>query len=211
MTTGQYPGRRSIGIVTPWRDHLELAPDYFAAVETAKPDQLVVVDDGSDEPLEFAAVRIERGGFCAASNAGLEAIETDAVLFLNNDIQMKRPDWLESIRHAVEPGVAVGRLVFRNNFGVQEYPYIDGWCLGMMTKDARRIGGWDEAYDRAGPAYFSDNALSLQARLNGMTLRELLPGLHHKGGSTGGGGVAFGMAIAANRPLFEQQVKDALG
>jgi hypothetical protein len=66
------------------------------------------------------------------------------------------------------------------------YPYVDGWCLAMLTEDARALGGWDEAYDDAGPAYFSDNALAFQARLPGMRLREVRPGLRHKGGQTGG-------------------------
>ena len=56
-------------IVTAWKNHLELAPDYFRAVEEAQPDQLVVVDDGSDPPIEFAALRLdEPAGFCAANN-----------------------------------------------------------------------------------------------------------------------------------------------
>ncbi len=89
----------TLAIVTPWRGNLHLAPDYFAAVEAAKPDQLVVVDDCSDEPLPFAAVRLDKpGGFCTASNAGLALVETDTVLMLNNDIRGLRGDWLEPYR-----------------------------------------------------------------------------------------------------------------
>lgn len=201
----------SIAIVTPWRDHPELATDYFAAVEAGKPDQLIVVDDGSQEPLEFAATRIEQGGFCTASNAGLALVETEQVLFLNNDIAMLRPNWLDSIREVIQDNVIIGPLIFQNKLGPVEHPYIDGWCAGMTTKDARRLG-WDESYDRAGPAYFSDNALSLNARLQGFTLRELRPGLRHKGGQTGGVDLMlFNAALQANGVLFDQQVREALG
>ncbi len=214
MSTGQAPKRRgdlTVAVVTPWRDHLELAPDYFQAIEIGKPDQLVVVDDGSEEPLGFAALRIEPGGFCTASNAGLALVETDLVVFLNNDIAPLKEGWLEPIKAAVEPGVMVGRILDRQPHGsVDEidYPYVDGSCLGMTTEDARRLGGWDERYDLAGPAYFSDNALSLQARMSGMRLRELFPGVRHKGGQTGGGWSAT-VAVQANRVLWEQEAREA--
>lgn len=212
MTTGQSPTRRlpSLAVVTPWRDHPELAPDYFAAIDAGQPDQLVIVDDGSVEPLGFAATRIEKGGFCTASNAGLELVETEAVLFLNNDIAPQRPDWLTPIREAVTAGVVLGRLVFSHHADVDGvgYPYVDGWCLAMLTRDARRIGGWDERYDEAGPAYYSDNSFALQARLHGMVLRELFPGIRHKGGQTGGGWASE--SIAANKVLWESEVREAL-
>jgi GT2 family glycosyltransferase len=206
-----------IAIVTPWKDHLDLAPDYFQAVETGKPDQLIIVDDGSQEPLDFAAVRIERGegmpgGFCTASNVGLDLVETDQVLFLNNDIKMIQPNWLDKLREKIEPGVIVGPLIFNNSLGPVEYPYIDGWCAAMTTEDARRIGGWDETYDEAGLSYFSDNALSLTARLEGMILRDFAPGLSHKAGQTGGADLAlFDRSLKVNGKLFERQVAERVG
>ncbi len=202
----------SLAIVTPWRDHFELAADYFAAIDLGKPDQLIVVDDGSEEPLGFAAVRIEPRGFCGASNAGLALVETDQVLFLNNDVKPVRPGWLDQIRAAIEENVIVGPLIFRNNLGPVEHPYVDGWCAGMLTEDARRLGGWDERYDDAGPSYFSDNALSLYARSKGFTLRDLSPGLAHKGGQTGGVDLElFRQALEVNGQVFEKHVTEILG
>lgn len=214
MTTGQSPKKRAtVALVTPWHNHLELAPDYFQTVELAKPDQLVVVDDGSTPALEFAATRLDiPKGFCTASNAGLALVETDIVVMLNNDIAPLKPDWLEPIRRMVEPGVVVGPFRFDRHGDVDgvNYPYVDGWCMALMTEDARRIGGWDETYDLAGPAYFSDNAFSFQARMQGMKLREHRPGIRHKGGQTGGRGPQFHLALQANKPLWEQQVREAL-
>jgi len=214
VTTGQSPKKRvaTLAIVTPWKNHLELAPDYFQAVETGKPDQLIVVDDGSDPALEFAAVRLEGKGFCGASNTGLEHVETEQVLFLNNDIRMLQPDWLDRLREKIEPGVIVGPLIFRNNLGPVKHPYIDGWCAAMTTEDARQIGGWDEEYDQAGLSYFSDNALSLVARLEGMTLRDYTPGLFHKAGQTGGADLGlFHQSLKVNGQLFERQVAELVG
>lgn len=204
----------SVAIVTAWKNHLELASDYFAAVEAARPDQLVIVDDASDPPLTFAAVRLEQpAGFCTANNIGLAKVECDLTLFLNNDVKALRPDWLAGILPLVEPGVLVGPLRFDERASIEgiKLPYADGWCLAGLTEDFRAIGGWDERYDKAGPAYYSDNAVSLKARLNGITLRECQPGLMHKGGQTGGvDRAAFDRALAANEQLFRKQVARAL-
>jgi GT2 family glycosyltransferase len=206
----------TLAIVTPWQDHLELEPDYFAAIEAGKPDQLVIVDDRSEQPLPFAAARIEPGqpgGFSRANNLGLTLVETDHVLFLNNDVRPLRPSWLDEIRAAVEPGVLRGPLIERNPLSLVDdvyWPYIDGWCVALTTEDARKLGGWDERYDEAGPGYYSDNALSHHARQLGFWLRELRPGLHHKGGQTGGSGPAFEYALKVNGPLFAEQVRQAL-
>lgn len=204
-----------MALVVPWRGNLHLAPDFFAAVEPANPDQVVIVDDGSDPPLDFAALRLdEPSGFCTASNAGLALVETEYVVFANNDIAPLRQTWLDEIRAQVAPQVVLGPLRFDPHGAVdgQEYPYVDGWCCAMLTEDARALGGWDERYDVAGPAYFSDNALSFQARINGFGLRELRPGIRHKGGQTGGVDRArFEAALAANGELFAAQVREALG
>lgn len=206
---------KTIAVVTAWQDHLELADDYFAAIEAGKPDQLVIVDDRSETPLPFAAARIEPGqpgGFSTANNLGLSLVETDHVLFLNNDIKALRPQWLDEIRAALSPRVLVGPLLERHPLSVVDgkfWPYIDGWCLAATTEDARRLGGWDEAYDKPGPGYYSDTALSFHARMNGITLRDLHPGLEHKAGQTGGVGPAFQYALMVNGPLFAEQVRAA--
>jgi GT2 family glycosyltransferase len=201
-------------IVSAWQNHLDLAPDYFAAVEKAQPDQLVIVDDGSDPPLEFAALRLdEPQGFCTANNAGLALVECDITVLLNNDVAPLRPTWLEEMVELVEPGVLVAPLRFdaHGNVDGEAYPYGDGWCLAGLTADLRKLGGWDEAYDAAGPAYYSDNELSFRARLNGFTIREGRPGLRHKGGQTGGVDKAlFDKALAANKELFASQVRAAI-
>ena len=204
----------TIAIVTPWRDHPELIDDYFAAVNAGKPDQLIVVDDGSDPPLEFAALRLDKpSGFCTATNAGLALVETEQVLFMNNDVSALRPGWLDEIRDVIKPGYVIGPLRKDPHGAVDgvPYPYVDGWALGMMTADVRAMGGWDETYDEAGPAYFSDNAFSFQARLHGLTLRAFRPGLLHKGGQTGGSGPSFEHALKVNAPLFAEQVRAVVG
>ncbi len=209
----------TLAICTAWQNHRELEADYFAAIEVGGPDQLVIVDDRSDIPLPYAAMRIEpgeQGGFSTANNHALGMVECDHVLFLNNDVRPLRPDWLDDIRAAIESGVMVGPLVMANPLSEVDgklYPYIDGWCVAMTVEDAYTLGGWDTAYDAAGPGYYSDNALSFKANTfgEGMTLRELRPGLEHKGGQTGGTGPKFHYALMMNGPIFQQQVRAVVG
>lgn len=207
------PSFRTVSIVTPWWNHLELAPDYVAAVSRRAPrDELIVVDNASDPPVGLPGVRLEENrGFSAASNVGLEAARGDVVLFLNNDVVMTRPDWLELIRVLVEPGVLVGPLRFDAHGSVDGVPcpYLDGWCLAGMRADLLELGGFDEEY--AEPAYFSDNDLSLRARAAGLTLRDLRPGLMHKLGRTArDGDPVKAAAAAANRARFMARARELL-
>ncbi len=120
-------------------------------------------------------VRLDHNsGFSHASNLGLELAQTDAVLFLNNDIFATAPGWLEPIREALEPGVLVGPVIRYDEHGSvagHQLPYVDGWCLAGMREDLLELGGWDEGYEE--PSYYGDNDLCFRARLAGMTLREV--------------------------------------
>jgi len=176
----------SIAIVTPWRDHLELAGDYWKTVRQVDADEVIIVDDASSPPLAFGSLRTEASlGFCEASNAGLSFSQSDAVLFLNNDIADGDDGWLEQIREALEPDVLVGAEMRWDRHGDVDgnrLPYLGGWCLAGMRDDLVELGGFDEGLEP--PGYYSDNLLCLEARAAGMTLRALTLGLHHKGGAT---------------------------
>lgn len=206
----------SIAVVTPWRDHLELAHDYLDAVEPElQPgDELVIVDTGSYPPLDFATIRrAGHSGFCRGCNAGLEHTSADAVLFLNNDVKLGRRGWLQEIREALEPGHLVGPLRYDRHANVddQAFPYIDGWCLAGMRADLLALGGFDETLQE--PAYYSDNLLCLEARAVGMTLRDVRVGLVHKENATAGRATdpRVRAATEANRTRYIARARQALG
>lgn len=185
---------KSVTVVTPWHNHLELADDYFEAVlpELEDGDMCGVVDCGSNPPLPFGTLQPgENLGFSRGSNCGLAAATTDVVLFLNNDIALGQPGWLNQMREAVEPGVLAGPLRRDRHADVDgnPFPYLDGWCLAGMREDLLSLGGFDESLEE--PAYFSDNLLCLEARAVGMSLREVRVSLRHKENATAG---------RANRP-----------
>lgn len=179
----------TVTVVTPWYEHEELAPDFFGAMIIGEPDDVIVVDNASDPPLRFARVRSDVNlGFAKGSNYGLALVETDAVLFVNNDVYSADRQWLRRLREEMEPGVLVGAVLRYDKHGDVDgvsLPYLDGWCIGGMTEDIRALGGFDETYLE--PAYYSDNDLCLRARARGMRLREVRTGLGHKNSTTSGG------------------------
>jgi mycofactocin system glycosyltransferase len=67
----------------------------------------IVVDDGSQPPVPGAAIRLEPNeGPAAARNAGLEAVTTPLVAFVDADVEL-REDWLEPLLgHFDDPRVA---------------------------------------------------------------------------------------------------------
>ncbi len=199
--------RKTVAVVTPWLNRHDLIRDYEIAMDAGRPDELVVVDNGSDPAIPLPGIRLEHNtGFSAASNVGLHATTADIVVMLNNDIVATRANWLKQIKDAVEPGVLAGPILY-----VDGYPYIDGWCLAGMREDLIDLGGFDETLQE--PAYFSDVLLSLEARAAGMTLRDMRPGLRHLANQTAGPAHQPNVmaASAANRAVFFDRADELMG
>jgi GT2 family glycosyltransferase len=89
------PARATVGVVVTTFDHARYLPDSLGSVlaQHRPVDAIVVVDDGStDDPAaqvaRFPAVRLirqENRGLAAARNAGLAALDTTYVVFLDAD------------------------------------------------------------------------------------------------------------------------------
>lgn len=200
----------SVSIVTPWQDHPEFAADYEKAILAGEPDELLIVDDGSENPIDEAAYRFERpAGFVACANKGLELATGDVVVFLNNDIELVDAKWLDRLLAAVEPGVIVGEV--RNELHAQvdgrPVPYVDGWCFAAMRSDLELLYGFDSSFEE--PAYFADNDLCVRAVAAGMKLRHVRVGLRHiLGGSTDRDKPRRDAVTIVNRQRYERRVRD---
>lgn len=176
-------------------------------------DENIIVDNGSDPPLEFATISLGTNlGFSGGSNAGLRYASADAVLFLNNDVVFKWRGWLARIRDALEPRVLIGGLRFDRHADVdgEKFPYLDGWCLAGMREDLLALGGFDETLEE--PAYYSDNLLCLEARAAGMTLREVGIGLSHLESYTSKPATnpSVQAATAANRARYVTRARELM-
>lgn len=202
----------TVAVVTPWLNHIELEGDYMEAMADRPPDELLIVDNGSEPPLRFSEIRLDENvGYTRACNIGLEAATTDVVVFLNNDVAIASDGWLNHLVGFVEPQILVGPLRFdvHGNVGGTQVPYIDGWCLAGMRDDLLELGGFDETFVE--PAYYSDNDLCLRARAAGMRLRGVRPGLYHKGSATAGKtSPAVSAASLANRETYMRRAEEML-
>jgi O-antigen biosynthesis protein len=198
----------SVAVVTPWHNHPELQDEYDRAIGFGpRPDELIVVDNGSTPPLEFAAIRNQENlGFCRACNQGLDAAVSTIVVFLNNDVTVTEVGWLDELCDAVEPGVLAGARLRTDPHATVDgvvYPYLDGWCLAGRRDDLQDLGGFDTSLDE--PAYYSDNLLCLEARARGFALREARVGLIHITGATGSPDTDA--ATRANQQRYQRRVR----
>ena len=174
---------KSISIITPFLNGIDLLPDYIAATLGA---ELILIDNGSDQetadalrelpPDRGVLIRNERNlGFAAANNQGYAAATGDIIIFLNSDIAGD-PAWLGLVADDVQDGALYGPSVARQLVYGMWLPYVEGWCVAATRKTWERLfkddlslgidyvvecGPWD-ALAYPGP-YWEDNDLSLRA------------------------------------------------
>jgi GT2 family glycosyltransferase len=121
----------SVSVVIPFRDQPRFLRTCIDSVHATIDDmavEFVLVDNGTTDPetctlVERLAqdkdVRIVRDArpfnWAQLSNAGTQVANGDIVLFLNNDIEARRPGWLSALcAHALRPDVAAvgARLLY---------------------------------------------------------------------------------------------------
>lgn len=206
----------SVTVVTPWRDARELIDGYVNAINIVRPDRVLICDTGSSPPLradEFHhSVWVEvAAGFVESCNLGLDETDTDAVVFLNNDIRATG-DWLAPILRQLRPGVLVGAQLRTDPHGDVDgrpFAYLDGWCLAGMREDLLELGGMDDRLVE--PAYYSDNLLCLKAKRAGMKLVAVDTPLEHIGNYTSRRDPeARSRASEHNRAIYIEEARKAM-
>ncbi len=121
---------------------------------------ILVIDNESDDPQTLAylgalphrVVRIdnpsERFNFAAINNRAVEGLETEFVLFLNNDTEVKSPRWLsQMVGYAQMSGVgAVGaKLIFADG-RIQHAGVIQGLYHGLAGPAFKLTPAWEHGY-----------------------------------------------------------------
>ena len=126
---GTTPARGStVGVVVTTYNHARFLQQSLESVLAQKrpADAVVVVDDGStDDPAAVTArfpgvrlIRQENRGLSAARNAGLGALDTEYVVFLDADDRLEPP--------AIEAGLACFLRAPESGFVYGGHRYIDG-------------------------------------------------------------------------------------
>jgi GT2 family glycosyltransferase/glycosyltransferase involved in cell wall biosynthesis len=152
----------SVAIVIPTKNQVSLLQNCLTSLEktTYQNYQVLVLDNESDEaetlayleqiPHRVLKVKNPDGkfNFAAINNRAAEQVETDYLLFLNNDTQVISPDWLsQMIGYAQIEGVgAVGaRLLFPDG-RVQHAGVIHGMHHGLAGHAFKLINKDDGGY-----------------------------------------------------------------
>jgi glycosyltransferase involved in cell wall biosynthesis len=146
------PTRNSLGVLKTCIDSL--------ARTSYRNYEVLIADNDSDDPktlafLEGCGHRIIRisnppGGFNFAwvNNRAVETVDSELVLFLNNDTEIRDPNWLSSmVSYARIEGVgAVGaRLLFPDG-RVQHAGVIHGMYDGMAGPANKLLPNWHNGY-----------------------------------------------------------------
>ncbi|MCK4546800.1 MAG: glycosyltransferase [Candidatus Eisenbacteria sp.] len=118
-----------VSIVIPVCNNLALTESCWASIRknTRIPYEILVIDNGSEEPVSYAArqnnyrcIRNEKNlGFAAAVNQGIQNTHGDYVVLLNNDC-IVTPGWLERLLDHFEADARVGVVAPLTNYANNE-------------------------------------------------------------------------------------------
>ena len=130
-------------------------------------------------------------GFSGGNNFAYKYAHGEFIVFMNNDVVINDPLWLEKLKDSAGETSIVGPdLVTWNEnarFRDECIHYINGWCLAGSKKlfDAVRENG--EVFDEGfGLAYFEDVELCARAMYLGYTLKQVDTNLVHLGSKSSG-------------------------
>jgi len=220
----------TISIITPFRNGLDLLPDYAAAVQGAH--EVITVDNTSD-PDTAAALKGAGGvyirnetnaGFAAANNQGYARATGDIIVFLNSDVA-PAGDWLAMVAANVRDGALYGPSLAHQLVAGRWLPYIEGWCIAATRATWERLveAMWDVVEERDGTfmpvgpwdnfnfrsPYWEDNDLCLRAMQAGISLIQTAWPIQHKGGRTAGPLMRHADSFERNRATFTERVRAA--
>lgn len=151
-----------VAIIVPTRNNLPILKICLESLRktTYQNYEIIIVDNESDDPktiryLEQIPERVlripnpdGRFNFAAINNRAVEQVDSEYVLFLNNDTEMITPDWLSQMVGCLSiPGVgAVGaRLLFPDG-RIQHAGVVHGYYDGMAGPAFKLLPGGNSGY-----------------------------------------------------------------
>jgi len=152
----------SVTVIIPTKNQLKLLKACLDSLETTtyKNYQVAVIDNESDDPktleylkqLNCQVLRIKNPGgkfsFAAINNRAVEQVDSEYVLFLNNDTEVINPRWLsQMVGYAQIPGVgAVGARLLYPDGRIQHAGVIHGLHHGLAGHAFKLMNSENRGY-----------------------------------------------------------------
>ena len=152
-----------VTIIIPTKNHLELLAPCIHSIEELtkyKNYDILVVDNDSDEPetVEYLlncphrVIRVSspngKFNFAHLINQAVKACDSDYVLFLNNDTEVRRADWLQQMvgyAQMSKVGAVGAKLYFPDN-SIQHAGIIHGLYGGLAGPVLRNAPSYHHGY-----------------------------------------------------------------
>ncbi len=158
-------------IVIPTKDEEASLPRLLESIrkQTMQPAEIIVADAGSTDNTRTVAesfgCRVVKGGMPGAGrNRGAEAATTDLLLFLDADVELRDPEFLErSVGEMIEKKFDIATVdvfplsdqwidhVIHKAYNVyvrawgDVFPHAPGFCMFVRREMHEKIGGFDES------------------------------------------------------------------
>lgn len=135
-------------------DMIALTQACLDSLKYGRPDEVIVVDDGSPVLAGLTGVdhyvrRDTNGGFPEAANTGFEEAMGDILILSNNDIQFTR-GWLEAIIEPLNQGYDISHIVVSDSDALVLNEITEDEYFGSLWAMTRRVyeklGGFDERF-----------------------------------------------------------------
>ncbi len=168
---------------------IEMAERCLDSLKYGRPDEVIVVDDGSPLEHHYECDRLIRltynQGYTVAVNTGLKASTGDIIIIGNSDLTFT-PGWLEGILKPLQEGCDVSSIVTSDQGYLTKDEITIGNRFGSLWAMKREvyedIGSLDESLGRG---YFSDAAYYMELRAKNYRVGKNWAALvEHEGGST---------------------------
>ena len=157
-------------IVIPTNDEEQYLPELLTSIrnQTVQPVQIIVADAQSTDrtreiALSFGASVVEGGAVALGRNRGAAHVKTDLILFLDADVVLRDPEFLEkSVGEMLEKkfGLATCDVLPLSDAHVDHlmhkayntyvrmcgsfFPHAPGFCLFVRRDLHEKLGGFDE-------------------------------------------------------------------
>ena len=142
ISPGTSSSMPSVSVIIPTRNQLSLLQNCLSGLANAQYDglEIIIVDNGSDDrdvleylrQLEASGVTVMRRpgpfNYSALNNAAAQQSNGEFLCFLNNDVEMLEPNWLDFlIRQAVRPELgAIGARLLYPDMSIQHAGVVIG-------------------------------------------------------------------------------------